>query len=142
MPDCIFCKIIAGEIPAHTVYEDADTLAFLDIKPANPGHVLVIPKRHSRNLLDIPENEWLDVMKTVRRLAPIVKEAMHAPGVNLSMNNEPAAHQMVFHAHVHIIPRFDGDPHKPWAQREYAGGEAKGVAEKIRQGVNSFKDFP
>ena len=130
--DCIFCKIIAGEIPAEKVYEDADTLAFLDIKPANPGHVLVIPKRHSRNLLDIPENEWLDVMKTVRRLAPIVKKATGAPGINLSMNNEPAAHQIVFHAHVHIIPRFEGDAHKPWAQREYTGDEAKEVAEKIR----------
>jgi histidine triad (HIT) family protein len=133
--DCIFCKIVAGEIPAEKVYEDADTLAFLDITPVNPGHVLVIPKKHYKNILDIPEAEWLRVMQTVHRLAPKIKEAVGADGVNITTNNEPAAHQIVMHSHVHIIPRFAGDPHKPWVGKEYADGEAKKVAEKIKAAI-------
>lgn len=132
MNDCIFCKIIAGEIPAEKIYEDAETLAFLDIKPNNHGHTLVIPKRHYKNLLDIPEAAWLAVMKTVHTVAPAVKRAVKADGINLSMNNEPAANQLVMHAHVHVIPRFEGDPHRPWAGTPYQEGEAGRVAEKIK----------
>lgn len=132
MDDCIFCKIISGEIPAEKVYEDADTLAFLDIKPNNPGHTLVIPKKHYRNIFDIPEDEWLKVMKTVHFLAPKIKEAVGADGVNITTNNEPAAHQVVMHSHVHIIPRMHGDPHKPWVGTPYKEGEAEKVAQKIR----------
>lgn len=132
MTNCIFCKIITGEIPSEKVYEDEETLAFLDIKPANPGHILIVPKKHYRNLLDVPEDTWLSMMKTVHKLAPIVKETMRADGINIQMNNEPAAHQLVFHTHVHLVPRFHGDPHKPWIDTPYKEGEAKKVAEKIR----------
>lgn len=133
MDDCIFCKIVAGEIPAEKIYENDEVLAFLDIKPNNHGHTLVIPKEHYRNLLTIPEETWLSMMKAAHFLAPVVKEAMNADGINLVMNNEPAAHQMVFHAHVHLIPRFEGDPHKPWLGTPYKEGEAEKVAEKIKK---------
>ena len=136
MDDCIFCKIVTGEIPAHKVYENGEVLAFLDIKPKNHGHTLVIPKKHYRNILDIPEETWLSMMKTVHLLAPIIKKSMNADGINLSMNNEPAAYQDVFHAHMHIIPRIHGDPYRPWAgTAHYKEGEAEKAAEKIRSAL-------
>lgn len=131
--DDIFTKIIRREIPAEIVYEDEHTLAFLDISPANHGHTLVIPKEHYRNILDIPEDVLLRVMKTVRMLAPIIKQAVGADGINVAMNSEASAHQSVFHAHVHIIPRFEGDPHQPWVGTPYKEGEAHEVAEKIQK---------
>lgn len=132
MEETIFSKIITREIPANIVYEDDETLAFLDIAPNNPGHTLVIPKAYSRNLLDISESSWLAVMATVRKLAPIIKEAVGADGINIAMNNEPAAGQVVFHAHVHIIPRHTGDGFKTFPPGEYEPGEEIEVAEKIR----------
>lgn len=125
-------KIIRREIPAHIVYEDEQTLAFLDIAPNNHGHTLVIPKEPSRNLFEISEESWLAVMKTVRKLAPVIKEAAGASGINIAMNNEPAANQEVFHTHVHIIPRFDGDGVLSYSKTEYAEGEAEAIAERIR----------
>ncbi len=130
--DTIFAKIIRKEIPADIVYEDENTLAFLDINPVNPGHVLVIPKKWARNVLDIDEESWLSLMKTVRTLAKAVKEATHADGINIDINNEEAAGQVVFHTHVHIVPRFKGDAHVVRPHKAYAPGQAAEVAEKIR----------
>ncbi|MBV9349539.1 MAG: HIT family protein, partial [Patescibacteria group bacterium] len=115
MQDCLFCKIIGGEIPAKKVYENAGVVAFLDIKPSNPGHLLIVPKKHYKNIFDLPLDAWLEMMKAAHFLAPVTKESVGADGINITMNNEPAAHQIIFHAHVHLIPRFHGDPHKPWA---------------------------
>ena len=101
--DCIFCKIIKGEIPCTKVYEDNDVLAFLDIKPVNPGHTLVIPKKHCENLLDCADKELNSVMKVVRELSnKIIKDG--AGGVKVVCNNGQPAGQIVFHLHVHIIP--------------------------------------
>lgn len=130
--DCLFCKIVAKEIPAETIFENEHTLAFLDIRPNNAGHTLVVTKAHYRNMLDMPIGVWLEVMKTVHYLAPKIKSAVGADGINLGMNNEPAAHQLVFHAHIHIIPRIEGDLHQPWVGTPYKEGEAKEVAEKIK----------
>jgi histidine triad (HIT) family protein len=130
--DTIFAKIIRREIPADIVYEDEDTLAFLDINPVNPGHTLVIPKKWARNVLDIDEKSWLSLMKTVRTLAKAIKEATDADGINIDINNEEAAGQIIFHTHVHIIPRFKGDSHVTRPHKEYAPGEATTVAEEIR----------
>lgn len=132
MEDTIFAKIIRREIPAEIVYEDEDTLAFLDIAPNNPGHTLVIPKKYARNVLDIGEEDWVAVTRTARTLARAVKDAVGADGVNLMMNNEAAAGQEVFHAHLHIIPRFTTDQYERWPKKEYAEGEKVAVAEKIR----------
>ncbi|MDE2078908.1 MAG: HIT family protein [Patescibacteria group bacterium] len=134
--DCIFCKIIAGEIPSTKVYEDADTLAFLDIRPVNPGHTLVIPKKHYRNILDIPEDVFLDVARTIKKVAPAVKEGVSAEGVNVTSSHEPEAGQEVFHLHFHVIPRFATDGLKHWPHTEYAAGEANKTAEKIKAALS------
>lgn len=133
MEDTIFAKILTREIPADIVYEDDATLAFLDIAPNNPGHVLVIPKVPSRNLFDISEDSWVALMKTVRLLAPAVRDAVGAGGINIAMNNEPAANQEVFYTHVHLIPRHDGDGVLSYSKKSYKEGEAKQVAEAIRE---------
>ncbi len=137
MEKTIFEKIIAREIPADIVYEDDDTLAFLDIAPNNPGHTLVVPKLHSRNILDISETSWLAVMKTVRLLAPIIQNAVGADGINVAMNNEAAAGQVVFHTHVHLIPRHTGDGFTHFPAGSYGEGEAAHIAQKIRTALTS-----
>lgn len=132
MSDDIFLKIIAGEIPAHKVYEDEYTYAFLDATPNNPGHTLVIPKERYKDIYEIPEEVLSHVMNTVKKVAIAVKKATNADGINIGMNNEPAAGQLVFHAHIHVIPRFKDDGLKHWGRKEYKEGEAEKVAESIR----------
>lgn len=129
----LFLKIIRGDIPSEKIYEDEKTYAFLDIKPIHPGHTLVVPKNYSRNILDIKDEDWGALMKTVRKLTPIIKEAMGATGVNVYLNNESSAFQEVFHTHVHIIPRHDNDGFHPWGGGAYSTGEEKEVGEKIRR---------
>jgi histidine triad (HIT) family protein len=111
----IFAKILRGELPAHKVYEDAHTLAFLDIMPRAPGHTLIIPKRPARNLLDIDENDLAHVIKTAKKIAIAAKRAFKADGITMQQFNETAGGQVVFHLHVHIIPRHSGVAMKPAA---------------------------
>ena len=132
MRDCLFCKIIRGEVPSNKVYEDDETLAFLDIRPVNPGHTLVVPKKHSIDIFEIEGPEWDAVMKTTRIVTHALEKALSPDGVNLSMNNRAGAGQAVFHAHVHVMPRFENDGWKIWIGKQYAEGEATRVAEKIR----------
>ena len=132
MEETIFDKIIRREIPADIVYEDDETLAFLDINPINPGHTLVVPKRFARNLLDADETILAAVMKTAQKVAHAIKESLGADGINIGINNESAAGQVVFHFHVHVIPRFSDDGLRHWPGRPYASGEAAATAEKIR----------
>lgn len=130
--DCIFCKIVAGTLPAECVYEDSKTLAFLDITPVHPGHTLVIPKKHATDVFDIEEDEWKAVMHTARTVAHMLERTLSAHGVNVITNNRQAAGQIVFHSHVHVIPRFDGDGLKNWRGAPYAEGEARTIAEKMK----------
>ena len=111
--DNIFAKILRGEIPAHKVYEDNDTVAFMDVMPQGPGHTLVLPKAPSRNLFDADPATLGKLMQTVQKVATAAKEAFAADGVMIVQYNEPASGQTVFHLHVHIIPRFAGVPLKP-----------------------------
>ncbi len=134
--DSIFSKIIRREIPAEIVYEDEETLAFLDIHPNNPGHTLVIPKKSVRNLFEMDEATLTAVMKTVQKVAIAVKKSMHADGINIAMNNDSAAGQVIFHAHVHVIPRFQNDGFQHFPTMEYAPGELEATAEKIRKVLN------
>ncbi len=114
-PDCIFCKILAGEIPASIVDEDERTIAFMDIAPATRGHALVIPRAHATDLLSVPAEDLQAVALAARRLAGLVKEHLGASGVNLLNSCGAAAWQSVFHFHVHVIPRYEGDPLRlPW----------------------------
>lgn len=110
--DCLFCKIVAGEVPSKKVYEDANTFVFLDINPRNPGHMLVIPKKHYETVFDMPENEIGDFFKTVKKMAERCRSAVSAEGISISQSNGRIAGQMVLHMHAHIIPRFstEGPP--------------------------------
>ncbi len=135
MPDCIFCKIVRGDLPSFKIYEDDETLAFLDIHPVNPGHTLVIPKEHATNIFEVSPEQWSSVQETVRMLAHPIERAMQADGINLAMNNREHAGQVVDHAHVHLIPRFKGDGLKLWPHKAYKDGEAEDVKQKIRKAL-------
>lgn len=109
----IFARILRGEIPSHSVYEDAEAVAFMDVMPQGPGHLLVVPKAASRNLLDADPEVLSRLMPVVQTLARAAKAAFAADGVTVMQFNEPASGQTVFHLHVHIIPRFEGEPLHP-----------------------------
>ena len=109
MENCIFCKIIKGEIPCYKIYEDDKTLAFLDIANDIYGHTLVIPKNHARNILDVSEDDMLTIMKTIKKISKHYVENCEFDGVNIINANEPAAEQSVFHLHFHILPRKVND---------------------------------
>ena len=107
--DCIFCKIIEGKIPSAKIYEDDNFIAFMDIAPIARGHCLVIPKHHCRNVLDTPDYVAEKFYPVIVKISRMVKKAFNADGVNIMQFNEPSAGQEVFHAHVHIIPRYEND---------------------------------
>ena len=109
----IFAKILRGEIPAHIIYEDAETLSFLDVMPQTKGHALVIPKAPSENLLTASPEIFGPLMTVVQKVARAAMEAFQADGVGLQQFNQPAAGQTVFHTHFHVLPRFEGVPLKP-----------------------------
>jgi histidine triad (HIT) family protein len=109
-PDCIFCKIVAGELPSQIVDHDERTIAFMDISPATRGHALVVPRRHSRDVLEIEPDDLEATIGAAQRLARRVKERLGADGINLYNSCGSAAWQTVFHFHIHLIPRYDGDP--------------------------------
>lgn len=119
-------------MPSRTVYEDERTLAFLDIRPVNAGHTLVIPKEHSTNILDITQADWAAVAETVRIVSLAIDKGLGADGVNIGMNNREHAGQVVYHPHVHVIPRFKGDGLKLMPQRSYKEHEAEETLTKIR----------
>lgn len=109
MPDCIFCDIVDEEKPAHRIYEDEQTLAFLDIEPANLGHVLVIPTTHRETLTDMEASLVGGVFQTARRIAAALEATWNPDGVNIVQSNGAAAGQEIAHAHVHVIPRYEDD---------------------------------
>jgi histidine triad (HIT) family protein len=130
--DCLFCKIVAGEIQSTRVDEDERTVAFMDINPATPGHLLVVPREHSADLLDVSEGDLDAVMRMARKLAGRVKERLGADGVNLLNSCGHTAWQTVFHFHVHVIPRYAGDPLRlPWVPGPGDRDEIAAAARKI-----------
>jgi len=110
--ECLFCKIARDEIPSQKVYEDSDFIAFLDINPRNPGHTLVMPKRHYETILEMPDHEVAEIFKVVKKMAIAVKKGMNADGISIGQSNERAAGQVIPHVHFHVIPRFasEGPP--------------------------------
>jgi histidine triad (HIT) family protein len=136
-PDNIFAKILRGEIPCHKIYEDENTLAFLDIMPRTEGHVLVITKEKARDLFDISPAALGKLMAVVQKLAPKIKEAMGAEGVLIQQFNGAAAGQTVFHLHVHILPRRAGETLKPHAGIMEDQAKLAAAAEKIRKTLSS-----
>lgn len=107
--ECLFCKIVKNEVPSKKVYEDSNTLAFLDINPANPGHTLVMPKKHAENIFDIDDESLKNTISVVKEMAKSIKEKMNAVGINVVQNNGKQAGQIVNHVHFHVIPRFEND---------------------------------
>jgi histidine triad (HIT) family protein len=114
----VFAKILRGEFPCHKVYEDDHVLAFLDIMPRSPGHTLVIPKAPARNILDIKVDDYLHVARATHKIAAAAKKAFHADGVTIQQFNETAGGQVVFHLHVHVMPRHEGIALLPPASRK------------------------
>lgn len=131
-PNNIFAKILKGEIPSVKLYEDDDTLAFMDVMPQATGHLLVIPKVGSRNLLDADPAVLAKVIPVVQKLAVAAKEAFEADGVFVAQFNEAAAGQTVYHLHFHVIPRHEGVPLKPHSGKMEDIEVLKANAEKIR----------
>jgi len=130
--DCLFCKIIVKQIPTNIVYENEKVVAFLDINPVNPGHLLVVPKAHSENITAAADDDLVALTLAVKKLAPAVCAATACDGWNLEVNNGNAAGQMIDHTHWHIVPRHADDGLKHWPGHSYAEGEAAKVAEAIR----------
>jgi len=136
--DCVFCRIVRGEAPADVVYEDDKAMAFMDINPATPGHTLLIPKQHFRNVFDLDEEVAAHLMRVAVRLAPVIKEAMGADGLNILNANERAAFQSVFHFHLHLIPRwFDDGIRPPWISRPGDPAEIKAAAGRIKRALEA-----
>jgi histidine triad (HIT) family protein len=138
MRDCIFCQIAAGEMPAVRVLETPTVLAFLDIAPVHYGHTLVIPKTHHRNLLELPDGLWMEMGQVCRRVAQVLQATLSAPGFNLGMNNFEAAGQVVFHAHLHVIPRYHNDGLQLFPQGGYRPGDMEKIGEQLRQALEKL----
>jgi histidine triad (HIT) family protein len=136
MNDCIFCKIVRKEIPATVVHENDRVIVFLDIKPTNPGHVLVVPKIHSADYASTSEEGLREMAVAAKRMGKAVMEALGAPGFNLAVNNGRLAGQLVDHVHLHVIPRFEGDGLELWHGKPYAEGEMQAVAEKLKTALS------
>jgi histidine triad (HIT) family protein len=134
-PNNVFAKILRGELPAHKVYEDADTLAFMDIMPRCDGHVLVIPKTPARNVLDATPVQLATCLVTVQKLSKAVMKAFDATGVTIQQFNEPAGGQVVFHLHYHVLPRHDGVSLKPHTGAMEKPDVLAANAEKIRKAL-------
>ena len=129
---CVFCKIISGEIPSYKIFEDDKVLAFLDIKPVHPGHVLVIPKTHVQNLEEINQEDLTAIIQTVKKLGGLLKSKLQVEGYNVITNNDAVAGQIIPHLHFHIIPRAMGDGLPLWPGRDYQGEEAERILEKLK----------
>ena len=134
-PNCIFCKILASDLPAAIVAEDERTISFLDIAPATRGHALVIPRTHTSDLLSVDDADLYAVASASRRLAGRLKERLGADGVNLLNSCGAAAFQTVFHFHMHVIPRYEGDPLRlPWTPTPGDPEEIATVARELGRG--------
>jgi len=131
-PHCIFCKIVAGELPATIISEDELTVSFMDIAPATRGHALVIPRKHATDLLSVGSEDLRAVALAAQRLAVRAKQRLDADGVNLLNSCGGAAWQTVFHFHVHVIPRYEGDPLKlPWIPTQGDPQEIAAAAQEL-----------
>ena len=134
--DCIFCRIVAGDLPSRTIFEDERVIAFLDANPLAEGHTLVIPKEHHPDLQSLPEDLAAHLFGALHRLVPVVEDAVDADGSNVAFNNGPAAGQEVPHVHGHIIPRFEDDGGNPihaiaGTRPELSDDELDSISERI-----------
>ena len=138
--DCIFCDIIKGKAEAEILYENEKVISFLDIRPVNYGHTLVVPKKHYENFLVLPREELQALVEAVQLISGAVRESINADGFNIVVNNGKAAGQSVFHFHFHIIPRFNNDFKFKPNFKSYATGSMKEFADKIRLACLNLSD--
>lgn len=137
--DCVFCKIINGEIPSAKIYENNKVIAFLDISPVNKGHTLVVPKKHSENLLEDNDEDLKECIILIKKLSKAIIKAINAEGINVISNIKPAAGQVIMHTHFHLIPRFKNDGLKHWPQGSYNENEM--IAYKIKISENLINNL-
>jgi histidine triad (HIT) family protein len=131
--DCLFCGIVAGDVPAQIVDSDEHTVAFMDINPATPGHALVVPRTHSADLFEVSDEDLERTMLAARRLARRMKAALDPDGFNILNSCGAVAWQTIFHFHLHVVPRYEDDPLElPWVPTEGDPDEIAAVAEQIR----------
>lgn len=135
MQNCIFCKIVKGEIPATKIYENDKIVAFLDIAPVNPGHALVVSKKHFENLLSTPNEILAEMILKSKIIAKAIVDGLGIKGFNLAINNGKVAGQVVFHVHFHIIPRYEGDGRALWLGKKTNLKELEKIAKKIRKAI-------
>jgi len=135
MNDCVFCKIIAGNIPSTKIYEDDSVYAFADIHPNNLGHTLVVPKKHFANLYETPDEELAKIMSVTKRISIAAKKALSVDGINIEMNNDTAAGQIIFHSHIHVIPRLNDDGYRHWKGPDRSNEEITAAADKIKEAL-------
>jgi histidine triad (HIT) family protein len=133
--DCIFCKVLAGDIPSERIYEDDHTIAVMDINPWTRGHAVVIPRKHAENLFEIEDGELEHVALAAKRVATAMRDRLGCDGVNLLQSNGAAAWQTIFHLHFHVIPRYEDDPLElPTRPKPASPEELAEVAREIRGG--------
>ncbi len=133
MNDCIFCRIVSGDIPASKVYEDDGVMAFMDVRPVNLGHVLVIPKTHHHDFRETPDDVMAKVMAAARQVGEVMLKATGHDDYNIGINVGPGAGQVVMHTHVHLIPRHDGDGLELWGKGVVSEEETEKIAATMRQ---------
>ena len=133
--DCIFCKIVSGEIPAVKVLDEKLVVAFMDINPSSKGHMLVVPKNHAENIFEIPESDLVALIKAVKRCAKAVKEALNAEGITILQLNGKASDQIVPHLHIHVIPRWENDglSVSTWEMKPGDMEEIQEIALKVKE---------
>lgn len=142
---CIFCQIASKQLPTNVVYEDDYVIAFLDIRPSNPGHTLVVPKKHYETLIDVPEEEAAHLIKAVKHVAEGMVAAMNAEGFNILQNNREAGYQLIPHMHFHVVPRFKNDGLQLGNIRQGSykdEQEMKDVAARIKSNVRPVREAP
>lgn len=130
--NCIFCKIINGDIPSRRIYEDDNFVVMMDVSPASKGHSLLLPKEHYANLFEMPDELLEELLKVAKKAAALLKDSLGADGINLLQNNGVAAGQTVFHYHMHLIPRYDGEePILTWEPKSYSAEEMDEIKSTI-----------
>lgn len=135
MSDCIFCKIVKGEISSHKLTEGSQTLAFLDVFPVSNGHVLIVPKRHLEDLADLTAEEWVEIGKLAKIVGNSLRKGLLADGFSLLLRNGKAAGQEVPHVHFHLIPRFQGDALEEWHGKKTETAELQKTAQIIKKNL-------
>jgi len=133
--DCIFCKIVSGDIPSHQVYEDDKVVGFFDILPISPGHTIVVPKKHIADVEDLSEEEFSAMAIAVKKIGKAIMDSLGVKGYSVFLDNKSAANQHVPHIHFHVVPRAEGDGLERWPQGGYSDGEAEDCLEKIKKHI-------